>query len=405
MQQQQQQQEQIRRFYRQELEDIANTTDALRAKHRPGEGSGDSDEERFHSRDRDFDGDDDDSATAEAADMHTHIPESNIGYQLLLKMGWKAGKGLGQNETGRTAPITIERKQDVSGLGKQAVDDWYAEASTAKRKTLEAEKQAEETEEEKAKRELHVEKKRALETHLEIVKSSFYCALCDKQYERISEYEVHLSSYDHNHKKRFKDMKETSRAGSTNITSKIKEKERKREERELAKLQEAAMKRTGNQPSTTNSSNASALPGMELHINASSEPSGFQPVSLGGFNPVQTSGFNSVTIESPSVPTDGPKPTAAVSNGFQPVKLGGFQPVKKSGFQPVKLGGFQPVDGDEDEEVPQPSTSSTTSTNTNTGTSINTGTVQGASGFQPVKLGGFKPMKIGGFQLKRPGAK
>lgn len=34
-----------------------------------------------------------------------------------------------------------------------------------------------------------------------MVKSAFYCALCDKQYERISDYEVHLSSYDHNHKK------------------------------------------------------------------------------------------------------------------------------------------------------------------------------------------------------------
>ncbi|KAG0248774.1 G patch domain-containing protein 8, partial [Mortierella polycephala] len=374
------------------------TTDTLRAKYRLGEGSGSSDEDSFHSRDRDFDGDDD-GAVTEAADMYTHIPKSNIGYQLLLKMGWKAGKGLGQNETGRTAPITIERKQDVSGLGKQAVDDWYAEASTAKRKTLEAEKQAEETQEEKAKRELHVEKKRALETHLEIVKSSFYCALCDKQYGRISEYEVHLSSYDHNHKKRFKDMKESSRAGSANITSKIKEKERKREERELAKLQEAAMKRTGNQPSTASSSNASALPRMELHANTPSAPSGFQPVNLGGFNPVQTSGFNSVTIGPPSVPMGGPRPTATVSNGFQPIKLGGFQP--------VKLGGFQPVDDDEDEEVSQPSASSTTSINTgtSTSTSINTGTVQGASGFQPVKLGGFKPMKIGGFRLKRPGAK
>lgn len=36
----------------------------------------------------------------EAADMQTHIPESNIGYKLMLKMGWKAGTGLGQHATG-----------------------------------------------------------------------------------------------------------------------------------------------------------------------------------------------------------------------------------------------------------------------------------------------------------------
>ena len=41
----------------------------------------------------------------EAADMQTHIPESNVGYKLLLKMGWKAGTGLGANATGKN-PLT-----------------------------------------------------------------------------------------------------------------------------------------------------------------------------------------------------------------------------------------------------------------------------------------------------------
>lgn len=30
---------------------------------------------------------------------------------------------------------------------------------------------------------------------------SFFCELCDKGYQRISEYENHLSSYEHNHRK------------------------------------------------------------------------------------------------------------------------------------------------------------------------------------------------------------
>ncbi|PFH56028.1 hypothetical protein XA68_17182 [Ophiocordyceps unilateralis] len=36
---------------------------------------------------------------------------------------------------------------------------------------------------------------------------SFYCTLCSKGYSRMNEYEAHLSSYDHTHKQRLKDMK------------------------------------------------------------------------------------------------------------------------------------------------------------------------------------------------------
>jgi hypothetical protein len=43
----------------------------------------------------------------EAADMETHIPASNVGYKLLLKMGWKAGTGLGVNATGELHLILL----------------------------------------------------------------------------------------------------------------------------------------------------------------------------------------------------------------------------------------------------------------------------------------------------------
>ncbi|KAL2758300.1 hypothetical protein ACRALDRAFT_1068670 [Sodiomyces alcalophilus JCM 7366] len=36
---------------------------------------------------------------------------------------------------------------------------------------------------------------------------SFYCTLCSKGYSRMNDYEAHLSSYDHSHKQRLKDMK------------------------------------------------------------------------------------------------------------------------------------------------------------------------------------------------------
>jgi hypothetical protein len=55
---------------------------------------------------------------------------------------------------GRSTPIPIERKQDSLGIGRQALDIWWADSTTAKRKTLEAERQAEETEAEKSRREV-----------------------------------------------------------------------------------------------------------------------------------------------------------------------------------------------------------------------------------------------------------
>ncbi|PHH78743.1 hypothetical protein CDD80_6294 [Ophiocordyceps camponoti-rufipedis] len=36
---------------------------------------------------------------------------------------------------------------------------------------------------------------------------SFYCDLCRKGYSRMNEFEAHLSSYDHTHKQRLKEMK------------------------------------------------------------------------------------------------------------------------------------------------------------------------------------------------------
>ena len=40
---------------------------------------------------------------------------------------------------------------------------------------------------------------------------SFYCELCSKGDARMNEYEAHLSSYDHSHKQRLKDMRQLSR--------------------------------------------------------------------------------------------------------------------------------------------------------------------------------------------------
>ncbi|KAI6780524.1 uncharacterized protein J7T54_000164 [Emericellopsis cladophorae] len=38
-------------------------------------------------------------------------------------------------------------------------------------------------------------------------RQAFHCSLCNKGYSRMNDYEAHLSSYDHSHKQRLKDMK------------------------------------------------------------------------------------------------------------------------------------------------------------------------------------------------------
>jgi predicted ATPase len=102
---------------------------------------------------------------------------------------------------GRIDPIRIELKDDSLGIGKAEEYQSTHIITTAKRKALDSEKQLEETDAQKMERQFQVEKKQAIAKELEQVKRAFYCELCDKQYKQISEYEQHLQSYDHHHKK------------------------------------------------------------------------------------------------------------------------------------------------------------------------------------------------------------
>ncbi|CAG8666544.1 1086_t:CDS:2, partial [Acaulospora morrowiae] len=53
-----------------------------------------------------------DLSSTDMASMDEHLPETNIGYKLLIKMGWKAGQGLGSSQQGRREPIRIDTKSD-----------------------------------------------------------------------------------------------------------------------------------------------------------------------------------------------------------------------------------------------------------------------------------------------------
>ena len=50
--------------------------------------------------------------------QHITLPASNRGYQLLSRMGWKKGDGLGIEKEGILHPIATEFKTDRTGLGR-----------------------------------------------------------------------------------------------------------------------------------------------------------------------------------------------------------------------------------------------------------------------------------------------
>ncbi|KAI8613739.1 hypothetical protein BC830DRAFT_1130853 [Chytriomyces sp. MP71] len=188
-----------------------------------------------------------DAERAKPASIHSHIGDDNAGFRMMLKLGWSKGKGLGSGGKGRVDPVPFVPKADHIGVGKDEELNRNHVDSTKTRRALESEVMLNETAEQRHARESRVESVERIKEEIKAVTRAFYCELCDKQYSKISEYEAHLSSYDHNHKKRFKEMQEMSKRGSLpgqSSSSKKRgreDKEREREERDLKRLQEAAL--------------------------------------------------------------------------------------------------------------------------------------------------------------------
>ncbi|XP_034705882.1 G patch domain-containing protein 8 isoform X1 [Vitis riparia] len=166
----------------------------------------------------------------EQASLDTQLTSSNIGFRLLQKMGWK-GKGLGKDEQGIIEPIKSGIRDPRLGVGKQEEDDFFTAEENIQRKKLDVE--LEETEEHAKKREVVAEREQKIQTEVKEIRKVFYCELCNKQYKLAMEFEVHLSSYDHNHRKRFKEMREMHGTSSRDDRQK---REQQRQEREMAKF-------------------------------------------------------------------------------------------------------------------------------------------------------------------------
>ncbi|KAL9986846.1 hypothetical protein ACROYT_G001052 [Oculina patagonica] len=58
--------------------------------------------------------------------VHRPISTGNVGRQMLEKMGWKEGEGLGREGAGRREPVIVEVRDNLRGLGmgvKRSIDD------------------------------------------------------------------------------------------------------------------------------------------------------------------------------------------------------------------------------------------------------------------------------------------
>ncbi|CAI9101388.1 OLC1v1038699C2 [Oldenlandia corymbosa var. corymbosa] len=170
----------------------------------------------------------------EQASLDTQLTSSNVGFRLLQKMGWK-GKGLGKNEQGIVEPIKSGMRDPKLGIGKQEEDDYFTAEENIQRRKLDIE--LEETEEIAKKREVIAEREQKIQTEVKEIRKVFLCELCNKQYKLAMEFEAHLSSYDHNHRKRFKEMREMHGSSSRDDRQK---REQQRQDREMAKIAQMA---------------------------------------------------------------------------------------------------------------------------------------------------------------------
>ena len=188
-----------------------------------------------------------DMSRCEMASMEKPIPASNLGHQMLLRMGWRGqGSGIGRHGSGIYDPIPLTTKdiQDLSsriGLGKAEEEGDMHVLATENRNALESEIQANESSVRRERREEMVQKKEEITLEVKEIVSIFRCEICDKQYSTDAQFQEHLNSYDHHHKKRFDDYRkeeQARRSGGTSVEERQR-KEQRRMEKEMAARAEA----------------------------------------------------------------------------------------------------------------------------------------------------------------------
>ncbi|TDL28561.1 hypothetical protein BD410DRAFT_893550 [Rickenella mellea] len=259
----------------------------------------------------------------EVVTVETKIKSSNKGFAMLAKLGWKEGQPLGISGEGRVDPIPFTLKNDLTGLGKINQDVKMIETTVSQRRGLDSERMRKETEEQRKRREDAVAQKAAVDIEISSVLKAFYCALCDKQFKNVAQYDEHTNSYAHHHKARTKDMQANHplKQGGKEETERRKEKERKREAKELKKIAAAAgVKIAVPQTSfavvgtsaTPTSEVKGSKPGWAAVSSATSTPAAYlekmTTEPLAGFSQAtgSGSGWQTISQQSPPSPSTAP---------------------------------------------------------------------------------------------------
>lgn len=149
-----------------------------------------------------------------ASRAHAPLPPSNIGFQLLLKMGWGGlGTGLGRDGRGRAEPLELGDVGDSRiGLGKAELERAMGDAAVAERRRMEAELQAHEGEDRRRRREERAAEALSRQQDVAEALEVFTCKACRKTYRNGVQYLEHLSSYDHAHVVREMERREAAKA-------------------------------------------------------------------------------------------------------------------------------------------------------------------------------------------------
>ncbi|KAH7911213.1 hypothetical protein BJ138DRAFT_1007014 [Hygrophoropsis aurantiaca] len=221
----------------------------------------------------------------EVITVETKLKSSNKGFLMLAKLGWTEGQPLGLSGDGRVEPIPFQVKRDLTGLGKLSQDVRMIETTVSQRRGLDSERQRKETEEQRKARQDVVARREAVKTEISDVLRPFYCALCDKQFQNVAQYDEHTNSYAHHHKARLRDMQANSRIVPQEELDKRKEKERKREEKELRKLAKAAGIKMAKPPVTAGVAQTPA-PTVAVEAATESKSTGFKKAGWASVAPV-----------------------------------------------------------------------------------------------------------------------
>jgi len=184
-----------------------------------------------------------------------------VGAKLLSKLGGWAGGGLGKHNQGSTEPIkACSQEGNRMGLGKGAEEDRMLEQVTKERRKMDIEREdTEDSLKKKAENAAHLDK---IMSDVKKMNEVFFCEVCNKQYKNIAEMTNHLSSMDHHHVKRLKDLKRKSEQGGS--VEEL-EKRRKGEEERLKKDMEERIKKANEVAAVKSNINGSTTSAEPSH--------------------------------------------------------------------------------------------------------------------------------------------